>query len=194
MNYNSLQLIAYFITVFVAAPLALITGLGMSPALSTRFRAISSRFSIQVARSLHFFVLCWFIMFIVVHVILVLTTGALRNLNHMYASRTTRPGSVSGSSPPRMVVMIVAWVAATPFTYRHPRVVQKIGFALIGPAQRLFEHIDSKPGQYTEKDISPYFWHNGKYPETEEYKQLEEGNFADYKLRGQRAGGQSCRA
>ncbi len=31
--YNGLQLLAYFITVFVAAPLALITGLGMSPAL-----------------------------------------------------------------------------------------------------------------------------------------------------------------
>ncbi len=182
VNYNSLQLIAYFITVFIAAPLALITGLGMSPALSTRFRAISSKFSIQVARSLHFFVLCWFIMFIVVHVTLVLTTGALRNLNHMYASRDDETWVGFWIFAASLVVMIVAWVAATPFTYRHPRVVQKIGFALIGPAQRLFEHIDSKPGQYTEKDISPYFWHNGKYPETEEYKQLEEGNFADYKL------------
>jgi len=60
--------------------------------------------------------------------------------------------------------------------------VQKVGFALIGPAQRLFEHIDSKPGQYTDKDISPYFWHNGKYPDTDEYKQLQAGSFADYKL------------
>ena len=83
VNYNSLQVIAYFVTVFVAAPLALITGLGMSPALSTRFRKVSSVLSIQVARSLHFLVLCWFLMFIVLHVTLVLTTGALRNLNHM---------------------------------------------------------------------------------------------------------------
>jgi thiosulfate reductase cytochrome b subunit len=181
-NYNSLQLIAYFITVFIAAPAALITGLGMSPALSTRFRRISSVFSIQVARSLHFFVLCWFVMFIVVHVTLVMTTGALRNLNHMYASQDTESWVGFWIFALSMVVVIVGWVAATPFTYRHPRVVQRVGFALIGPAQRLFEHIDSKPGQYTEKDISPYFWHNGKYPETEEYKALEEGNFADYKL------------
>jgi thiosulfate reductase cytochrome b subunit len=181
-NYNSLQLIAYFITVFIAAPAALITGLGMSPALSTRFRRISSVFSIQVARSLHFFVLCWFVMFIVVHVTLVMTTGALRNLNHMYASQDTESWTGFWIFALSMVVVIVGWVAATPFTYRHPRVVQRVGFALIGPAQRLFEHIDSKPGQYTEKDISPYFWHNGKYPETQEYKALEEGNFADYKL------------
>ena len=56
--YNGLQLIAYFITVFVAAPLALITGLGMSPALSTRFRRVSTIFSIQTARSLHFSYSC----------------------------------------------------------------------------------------------------------------------------------------
>lgn len=81
--YNGLQLIAYFITVFVAAPLALLTGLGMSPALSTRFKGISRYFSIQVDRSLHFLVLPWFLVFIVLHVALVFTTGLLVNLNHV---------------------------------------------------------------------------------------------------------------
>jgi len=47
VSYNGLQLLAYFVTVFVAAPLALVTGLGMSPALSTRFRRISSVLSIR---------------------------------------------------------------------------------------------------------------------------------------------------
>lgn len=182
-NYNSLQLIAYFITVFIAAPLALVTGLGMSPALSTRFRRISSVLSIQVARSLHFAVLCWFVMFIIIHVALVITTGALRNLNHMYAAQNTESWLGFWIFAVSMVAVIVAWVAATPFTYRHPRVVQKVGFALIGPAQRLFDHIDSKPGQYTEKDISPYFWHNGQYPDSEEYERLHTANFADYTLR-----------
>ncbi|ALE05646.1 oxidoreductase [Arthrobacter sp. ERGS1:01] len=182
-NYNSLQLIAYFITVFIAAPLALVTGLGMSPALSTKFRRISSIFSIQVARSLHFLVLCWFVMFIVIHVALVLTTGALQNLNHMFAAQDTESWTGFWIFAAAMAVVIVAWVAATPFTYRHPRVVQRVGFALIGPTQRLFEHVDSKPGQYTEKDISPYFWHNGNYPNTEEYEQLLAVNFADYRLR-----------
>lgn len=182
-NYNSLQLIAYFVTVFIAAPLALITGLGMSPALSTRFPRISSVFSIQFARSVHFMVLCWFILFIVVHVTLVLTTGALRNLNHMFAGRDDESWWGFAVFSASLVVLIVAWVAATPFTYRHPRVVQRVGYALIGPAQRLFEHIDAKPGQYTEKDISPYFWHNGKYPEGAAYLALQEDDFRDYTLR-----------
>lgn len=54
--YNSLQLLAYFITIFIAAPLALVTGLGMSPALSTRFKRVSRILSIQTARSVHFLV------------------------------------------------------------------------------------------------------------------------------------------
>lgn len=67
----------------------------------------------------------------------------------------------------RQVVTAIGWVGATPFTYRHPRVVQRVGYALIGPLQRLFEYTNSKPGAFTEKDISPYLWHNGTYPEEE---------------------------
>lgn len=181
--YNGLQLLAYFVTVFVAAPLALLTGLGMSPALSTRFKRISRLFSIQVARSLHFLVLAWFLLFIVIHVTLVFTTGALVNLNHVYAGRNDHTWVGFGLFAGSMVVVVIGWVAATPFTVAHPRVVQRVGQAIVGPLQHLFEHVDPKPGQYTEADISPYFWHNGQYPDSDEYKQLFDSEFADYRLR-----------
>jgi DMSO/TMAO reductase YedYZ molybdopterin-dependent catalytic subunit/thiosulfate reductase cytochrome b subunit len=181
--YNSLQLLAYFVTVFVAGPLALITGLGMSPALSTRFRRISSVLSIQTARSLHFLVMCWFLFFIVVHVTLVATTGVRANLNHAFAAREDDSWTGFWVFAAAMVVVVVGWVAATPLTLRHPRVVQRVGFALIGPVQRLFEHVDARPGQYSEKDISPYFWHNGAYPLSPEYRAMQEGDFVDYRLR-----------
>ena len=181
--YNGLQLIAYFITLFIAAPLAFLTGLGMSPALSTRFKPISRVFSIQLARSLHFLVMAWFLFFITVHVALVFMTGLLRNLNHIYTGRDATDWVGFGIFAVSMAVVIVGWVAATPFTLRHPRVVQRVGFALIGPTQRLFEHLDATPGQYGEKDISPYFWHNGQYPDSPEYTALFDGGFADYRLR-----------
>jgi methionine sulfoxide reductase catalytic subunit len=180
--YNGLQLLAYFVTVFVAAPLALLTGLGMSPALSTRFRRISKPLSIQTARSLHFLVLVWFLLFIVLHVTFVFTTGLLRNLNHIYAGQNTGGWLGFAIFAATMALMILAWVAATPYTLRHPRVVQRVGFALIGPTQRLFEHVDAAPGAYGEEDISPYFWHNGAYPVSDEYKALFDGGFADYRL------------
>ncbi|MGI8596354.1 MAG: molybdopterin-dependent oxidoreductase [Thermoleophilaceae bacterium] len=181
--YNSLQLIAYFVTVFVASPLALVTGLGMSPALSTRFKRVSTIFSIQTARSLHFLVLAWFLVFIVIHVFFVFTTGLLTNLNHIHAGRDDESWIGFGLFAASMVVVTVGWVAATPFTIRHPRVVQRVGQAIVGPLQHLFEHVDPKPGQYGEKDISPYLWHNGQYPDSEEYRTLFDGHFADYRLR-----------
>lgn len=181
--YNALQLMAYFVTVFVAAPLALITGLGMSPALSTRMKAVSRVLSIQVARSLHFVVLCWFLFFVTVHVTLVFTTGLLRNLNHVYTGRNVAGWAGFALFGVTMIVIIVAWVWATPFTLRHPRVVQRIGFALVGPLQRLFEHVDATPGEYGEDDISPYFWHNGAFPTTQEYRRLFDEGFASWRLR-----------
>jgi sulfoxide reductase catalytic subunit YedY len=181
--YNGLQLLAYSITVFLAAPLALITGLGMSPALSTRFRRISKVFSIQAARSLHFLVLVWFLLFIVLHLTLVFTTGLLVNLNHVYAGQTGKGWTGFWLFVASMAVVAAGWVGATPLTIRHPRLVQRAGQAIVGPLQHLFEHLDPKAGEYSEKDISPYFWHNGQYPDSDEYKALFEGEFADWRLR-----------
>jgi len=153
--YNSLQQIAYFLTVFIAAPLAVLTGLGMSPALSTRFKRISTVLSIQTARSLHFLVLIWFLVFITTHIALVATTGVLRNLNHIYTGRDGADWVGFAVFAASMVIVTVGWVAATPLTLRHPRLVQRVGYALIGPVQRLFEHVDATPGQYTEKTSPP---------------------------------------
>lgn len=180
--YNALQQLAYFITVFVAAPAALVTGLGMSPALSTRFNRLNRLLSAQVARSFHFLVLCWYLVFLVIHVTLVFATGPVKNLAHMYALRDD--GSWLGVAvfSASLLVLVVAWLAATPFTYRHPRVVQKAGMSLIGPVQALFEHIDAAPGKYTEKDISPFLWANGRIPDSPEYAALRANNFADYRL------------
>jgi methionine sulfoxide reductase catalytic subunit len=82
-----------------------------------------------------------------------------------------------------MAIVVIAWVAATPLTLRRPRFVQRAGQMLVGPTQRLFEHVDATPGEYSEKDLSPYFWHNGHFPDTEEYRALQAAGFAGYRLR-----------
>ena len=192
--YNSLQLLAYFAIVFVAAPLALVTGLGMSPALSTRFKRISRPFSIQTARSLHFLVLVWFLVFIVTHTAMVFTTGLLVNLNHIYPGRNDHGWLGLWLFLASMVVVVAGWAAATPFTLRHPRAVQRAGQAIVGPLQHLFEHLDPKPGQYSEADISPYFWHNGQYPDSDEYKALFDGRLRRLPAAHQRPHRQSRRA
>ncbi|WP_433789670.1 hypothetical protein [Actinoplanes sp. CA-252034] len=81
----------------------------------------------------------------------------MRNLNHIYARRDDAGWAGFWIFAASMVVVVVGWVTATPLTLRHPRVVQRVGAALIGPVERLFEHVDAQPGQHTENDISEYF-------------------------------------
>jgi thiosulfate reductase cytochrome b subunit len=84
-NYNSLQKLFYFITVFVAAPLAVVTGLMQGPAFANRLGRFAKILNRQAARTIHFGVLCWFLIFIFPHVTLVFITGARANLNYIWA-------------------------------------------------------------------------------------------------------------
>ncbi|TPX01964.1 hypothetical protein FJ656_24975 [Schumannella luteola] len=86
-NYNGLQQLSYFATVFLAAPLALLTGLRLSPGWPASWKRPSGFLGDLFARRVHALVLWYFVVFTIVHVGLVLTTGALRNLNTMYAAR-----------------------------------------------------------------------------------------------------------
>jgi len=84
VNYNSLQVLAYFVTIFIAAPLAAVTGWRMSAMWPSRATRLSKAYPVELARAIHFPVMLYFVAFIIVHVVLVLATGALRNLNHMF--------------------------------------------------------------------------------------------------------------
>ncbi|WP_258524608.1 cytochrome b/b6 domain-containing protein [Microbacterium sp. SMR1] len=87
VNYNSLQQLAYATTVFVAAPLAVVTGARLSTVWPRGDGRINRLYPLEWARRLHVLVMLFFVVFIVTHVALVLATGALRNLNHMYAAQ-----------------------------------------------------------------------------------------------------------
>ncbi|TFC80563.1 hypothetical protein E3O45_02135 [Cryobacterium sp. TMS1-20-1] len=119
VNYNSLQLISYFVVVFVAAPLAIITGLRMSGAWPNGAERLNRVYPMELARAIHLPVMLFFVFFIIVHVALVLSTGALRNLNHMYAG-SNDAGSWRGFwiFVASIVVMIVAWIGSQPVVLR----------------------------------------------------------------------------
>ena len=86
-NYNALQLISYFVTIFLAAPLAAITGARMTKFWPKDATRLNKAYPIEWARAIHFPVMLYFVLFIIVHVTLVFATGALRNLNHMYGGQ-----------------------------------------------------------------------------------------------------------
>jgi thiosulfate reductase cytochrome b subunit len=118
VNYNALQLLTYFVTVFIAAPLAILTGIRMSPAWGLKMRRVTPYYPMKVARAVHFPVMIWFVAFTAVHVFLVFMTGALRNLNHMYAGRDDESWWGIGIFAGSVVLMVAGWVAARPVVLR----------------------------------------------------------------------------
>jgi len=181
-RYNGLQQLAYFITVFIAAPTSIMTGLMQSPAISNRLGWVGRVLDRQKARSIHFIALWWFLLFILAHVTLVFVTDARANLNMMWAG--VHDSSWSGFSVfvPAMLVVAVAWWWASPFTLRHARLVQRIGEFMSRPFGSVTQSWDAK-SQLAEQDISPHFWPNGTMPNSEEFELLVENDFADYRLR-----------
>ena len=83
--YNSLQQLTYFTIVFIAAPLAAVTGLRMSGLWPAKAQRLSTLYPVELARAVHFPTMLFFVFFVITHVAMVFATGALRNLNHMFA-------------------------------------------------------------------------------------------------------------
>ena len=182
LQYNALQMIAYSTTVFVAAPLAMITGLLQSPAVAARFKTAKGLLNRQVARTVHFAVLGYFISFILVHVTMVFATGLIGNLNHITRGVNDNSYGGLGLAAIGVGLIVVAWVLATPLTLKHPRLVQHGGRLITGWFRDLFEK--EKPvANFEEKDISPYFWPNGTGPESAEYRKHFAEGFQHYKLK-----------
>lgn len=113
-NYNALQQLAYFATVFLAAPLAAITGFRMSGMWPKKAEGLSKAYPVEWARAVHFPVMLYFVGFIVVHVALVLLTGMLRNLNHMFASQDAVTWTGFWVFLASLVVIAIGWFAARP--------------------------------------------------------------------------------
>ncbi|MBP3976480.1 cytochrome b/b6 domain-containing protein [Microbacterium sp. BLY] len=113
-NYNSLQQLAYFVTVFVAAPLAAVTGFRMSGLWPKKAERLSKAYPVEWARALHFPVMLYFVAFIIAHVALVMLTGFLRNLNHMFAAQDAATWTGFWVFIASLVVIAIAWVAARP--------------------------------------------------------------------------------
>jgi DMSO/TMAO reductase YedYZ molybdopterin-dependent catalytic subunit/thiosulfate reductase cytochrome b subunit len=181
-QYDALQLLAYATTVFVAAPLALITGLLQSPAVASKLSSGRGILNRQVARSVHFCVLLYFVAFIAMHVTMVLVTGALTNLNHITRGVDVRDWSGFGVFALGIGIIVVLWTVVTPFTLRFPRVVQSVGRFLVGWLMAGMERWRPS-AEYSEKDISPFFWKNGTAPDSDEYERLRAGDFADFRLK-----------
>ncbi len=183
-HYNALQQLAYFGVVFLLAPLAMLTGPSMSPAFTARFtwypKLPGNR---QVGRSLHFLIMCAFVMFIISHVTMVALNGFVRNMNHIVMGKdSTNPmGLYVGLAGIGVVVLLN--VFANWMAWRHPRVVQHAAKKIVTPIMGFLLDRATPQAEFGREDISPFFWPNGKVPTCDEWKTLAASDFKDYQLK-----------
>jgi thiosulfate reductase cytochrome b subunit len=183
-HYNALQQLAYFAVVFILAPLAIVSGPSMSPALTSRFawfpKLPGNR---QIGRSLHFFVMVAFVAFLIGHVTMVVLTGFARNMNHIVLGidEAGRLGLWLGLVGVGVVAALNAlanWTA-----WRYPRTIQHIARATVTPIMKFL--LDGVPprAEFRPEDVSPFLWPNGKTPTSEEWRELSAHDFRDYRLK-----------
>jgi thiosulfate reductase cytochrome b subunit len=91
-SYNALQRLTYLLVIFVLFPLVIWTGLAMSPAIESVFPGLvivlGGR---QSARTIHFFVSIFLVLFLFVHVLMVYLAGFRNRVGAMISGRLSKP-------------------------------------------------------------------------------------------------------
>jgi sulfoxide reductase catalytic subunit YedY len=182
--YDALQQLTYATIVFVVAPMMILTGLCMSPALIARFPWYPKLFGgRQVARSLHFIGLVILVSYIAVHVTLVLVVHFFDNIGNMvFGDPRYRPELAAAIATLGLVGIFLFHVAATKWTRVHQREFQIYGDRFLEPVLlKLFGRLRSRQ-HYDVSDISPEHRVNGYPPVSPEYRALAQLNFRDWRL------------
>ncbi len=93
-SYNVLQRTAYLAVIFVLFPLVIWTGLALSPAFDSAVPvAVNALGGRQSARTLHFFVSGFLLLFLVVHVTMVVLAGFRSRMRAMITGRVAASSS-----------------------------------------------------------------------------------------------------
>jgi thiosulfate reductase cytochrome b subunit len=83
-QYGLLQKWAYAVVIFLALPLAVVTGLAMSPTITSAYPFLAQVFGgSQSARTIHFFLAVALVLFLAVHLLMVIKSGFKRQMRAM---------------------------------------------------------------------------------------------------------------
>ena len=185
-HYNALQQLSYFGVVFILPPLSMLSGMAMSPAIENRFHWFPKLFgNRQGARSVHFLVMVAYSLFVVIHVGMVAATGLVRNMNHITLGTDDAydpAGLYIGLGLLALLIIVCVW--AHWLSWRRPRLLQKAQAWLNGSLWKFtINKLEPRKNYYNKDDITPYFWPNGKLPQSAVWKRFAENDFIDYRLK-----------
>lgn len=173
--YDALQKLAYTGVIFGLAPLLILTGLAMSPAIRGRFPWYLRMFGgFQGARSIHFLCMVAMCVFIVIHVGLVFIVHPEHNLPHMVfgADDPSRYAQAFTIAVLTVGAVLAFWIALSYLTLAFRPGFHRflVGFTEIGRKLTLnnFTPALSVDKGLAKQKISEFHWTNGLPPTEDE--------------------------
>ena len=114
---------------------------------------------------------------------LVVLTSFVRNMDHIVigSDDANSIGLYLGLAGIGAVILLnglANWAA-----WKWPRAVQHIAKAIISPIMGFFLDRRAPVAEFRRKNISPFFWVNGKMPTSDEWKSLAADDFKSYRLK-----------
>lgn len=181
--FNAIQKLTYGAVIFVLAPFQIMTGAAQSPAIEGRFpwyvRMFGGR---QGARSLHFLSLIAFIVFIIIHILMVVLHGFGAETAKMIFGRSKHPAEATIITFVALAFVVLLHVVTTKFSLRYKRRTQKmLGFVVNNTRRLVLHHLQSRQ-DYPDRRITSVHRVNGYPPSDEEYKIMAANHFADWML------------
>lgn len=190
--YDALQTLGYASIIFIVAPIMILTGIAMSPAVRSRFPwYVKFWGGHQGARSIHFLGMAALSAFIVIHVSLVFIVYPEHNLTRMVFGEVdpARYAQAFTTIVLTTLAIVVGWIALSYLTLANRPFAHKVLVTVTEPIRynilSRFKPRMSRQTTWTDEHISKFHWTNGLPPtkdESPEWLALKADDFADWRL------------
>ncbi|HEX7021858.1 MAG TPA: molybdopterin-dependent oxidoreductase [Trueperaceae bacterium] len=185
--FNALQQLVYAGVIFILAPLQILTGIAMSPAVAGRFPWYTRPFGgRQAARSIHFLGLVLFAAFTVHHTAIVIAHGLGGELAKIVLgveNATADQARIAAFVAVLAVLLVLAvHVWATIASLESPRRIQRWLQGLVDPVRHALFHGLRSRQHYDAKQLTQAPRANGRPPKDPEHQTLVRTGFDGWRL------------
>lgn len=179
--FNAVQQLSYGFVVLILPTIMIVTGLFQSPAVNNHFPRIAALMGgRQVIRTIHFLGLVAYIVFIVVHVVMVVLHGYGHEVSKMVFGHADSP--IAGGIIFTTGLLLIVWfhIWATKTSIHKPRVIERLHNVVVRPLTRGLRKLPSRQFHSKEK-VTPWGEHrsSGMPPSSEEYMAMYCNDFRD---------------
>ena len=177
--FNAVQQLSYAVIILIMPAFMIFTGMFQSPAVNSHWpkitRALGGR---QMIRTVHWWGLMVYVVFIVIHVAMVIAHGFGTEVSKMVFGHTDSPLAAAVIFCLGLALVVFLHVVATKTSLNNPRLVERIHNVVVRPLTRQLMKLKSRQ-DYSPEATTAHFRASGCPPENDEYVALVAHGYED---------------